>query len=102
MQLSSDLLKILVCPVTKGPLVYDVEAQELISLEAGLAYPVKNGIPMLLADHARRVDKAVALSKETSTHDSDHDADDVKSESSKGNSRASKAAQKVALKENVA
>ena len=47
------LLEILVCPLTKGPLVYDREAQELLSAEAGLAYPIRDGIPIMLADEAR-------------------------------------------------
>lgn len=47
------LLQILVCPVTKTPLVYDEEAQELISNSAKLAYPIKNGIPVLIAEEAR-------------------------------------------------
>ncbi len=47
------LLKILVCPVTKGSLEYDRKAQELISHSAGLAYPIRNGIPIMLADEAR-------------------------------------------------
>jgi uncharacterized protein YbaR (Trm112 family) len=47
------LLEILVCPVTKGPLRYDAEAQELISDAAGLAYPIRDGIPIMLADEAR-------------------------------------------------
>ena len=50
------LLEILVCPLTKGPLVYDGEAQELISERAGLAYPVRDGIPIMLVDEARRID----------------------------------------------
>ncbi|GBQ48183.1 hypothetical protein AA15973_1407 [Komagataeibacter sucrofermentans DSM 15973] len=50
------LLSILVCPVTKGPLVYDREAGELISKRAGLAFPVRDGIPIMLPDEARRVD----------------------------------------------
>jgi len=52
------LLDILVCPLTKGPLRYDREAQELISLEAGLAYPIRDGIPIMLGDEARRLDDA--------------------------------------------
>jgi uncharacterized protein YbaR (Trm112 family) len=52
------LLEILVCPVTKGPLVYDREAQELISQAAGLAYPVRNGIPIMLPDEARPLEEA--------------------------------------------
>ena len=47
------MLEILVCPVTKGPLEYDAEAQELISRQAGLAYPIRDGIPIMLADEAR-------------------------------------------------
>ena len=50
------LLEILVCPVTKGPLDYDQAAQELISKKAGLAYPIRDGIPVMLADEARRLD----------------------------------------------
>jgi uncharacterized protein len=47
------LLEILVCPLTKGPLRYDRAAQELISDEAGLAYPIRDGIPIMLIDEAR-------------------------------------------------
>ena len=47
------LLEILVCPLTKGPLVYDRSAQELLSAQAGLAYPIRDGIPIMLADEAR-------------------------------------------------
>ena len=50
------LLEILVCPVTKGPLEFDKEAQELVSKQAGLAYPVRDGIPIMLPDEARRLD----------------------------------------------
>lgn len=50
------LLDILVCPVTKGPLRYDHEAQELVSASAGLAYPIRDGIPVLLESEARRLD----------------------------------------------
>ena len=52
------LLDILVCPVTKGPLVYDKEKQELISKSARLAYPVRDGIPVMLEDEARRLEPA--------------------------------------------
>jgi uncharacterized protein YbaR (Trm112 family) len=52
------LLEILVCPVTKGPLVYDKEKQELISKSARLAYPIKDGIPVMLEDEARRLEPA--------------------------------------------
>ncbi len=47
------LLEVLVCPLTKGPLIYDADAQELISKSAGLAYPIRDGIPIMLADEAR-------------------------------------------------
>jgi uncharacterized protein YbaR (Trm112 family) len=47
------LLEILVCPLTKAPLEYDGEAQELISRQAGLAYPIREGIPIMLPDEAR-------------------------------------------------
>ncbi len=49
------LLQILVCPVTKGPLTYDREAQELISKAAGLAYPIRKGIPIMLPEEARKL-----------------------------------------------
>ncbi|MBT3789961.1 MAG: Trm112 family protein [Alphaproteobacteria bacterium] len=52
------LLEILVCPLTKGPLVYDNAAQELISEQAHLAYPIRDGIPIMLVDEARRIDNA--------------------------------------------
>lgn len=51
------LLEILVCPVTKGPLRYDRQHGELISDQAGLAYPIRDGIPIMLADEARRLDE---------------------------------------------
>jgi uncharacterized protein YbaR (Trm112 family) len=57
------LLEILVCPVTKGPLDYDDAAQELISKKAGLAYPIRDGIPVMLADEARRLDDDAAIVK---------------------------------------
>lgn len=47
------LLDILVCPVTKGPLIYDKKNQELISKSARLAYPIKDDIPVMLEDEAR-------------------------------------------------
>lgn len=50
------LLEILVCPVTKGPLRYDRERQELVSDRAGLAYPIRDGIPIMLPDEARAVE----------------------------------------------
>lgn len=49
------LLEILVCPVTKGPLRYDREAGELVSEKPGLAYPIRDGIPIMLPDEARKL-----------------------------------------------
>ncbi len=49
------LLELLVCPVTKGPLVYDRERAELVSKSARLAYPVRDGIPVMLEEEARRL-----------------------------------------------
>lgn len=50
------LLEILVCPLTKGPLTYDADAQELVSAKARLAFPVRDGIPIMLIDEARALD----------------------------------------------
>ena len=50
------LLEILVCPLTKGPLEYDSERQELISRQARLAFPIRDGIPIMLVDEARQLD----------------------------------------------
>ncbi|WP_442970745.1 Trm112 family protein [Roseomonas sp. USHLN139] len=50
------LLEILVCPVSKGTLRYDRERGELVSEQAGLAYPIRDGIPIMLPDEARRLD----------------------------------------------
>ena len=49
------LLDILVCPVTKGPLKFDKDSQELVSTSARLAYPVRDGIPVMLEDEAREI-----------------------------------------------
>lgn len=51
------LLEFLVCPVTKTALTYDAEAQELISHKAGLAYPIRDGIPIMLPDEARALEE---------------------------------------------
>ncbi|TDI62155.1 MAG: Trm112 family protein [Alphaproteobacteria bacterium] len=51
------LLEVLVCPLTKTPLVYDRKAQELISKKAGLAFPIRDGIPIMLVDEARKLGK---------------------------------------------
>ncbi|PZA10897.1 Trm112 family protein [Rhodopseudomonas palustris] len=50
------LLDILVCPITKGPLEFDAARQELISRGAKLAYPIRDGIPIMLPEEARRID----------------------------------------------
>ena len=50
------LMEILVCPVSKGPLRYDAERQELVSERAGLAYPIRDGIPIMLAEEARKLE----------------------------------------------
>jgi uncharacterized protein YbaR (Trm112 family) len=49
------LLELLVCPLSKAPLRYDREAQELISDQAGLAYPIRDGIPVMLPEEAREL-----------------------------------------------
>ncbi|MCW8951142.1 MAG: Trm112 family protein [Rhodospirillales bacterium] len=54
-QVDPRLLEILVCPLTKGPLRYDAAAQELVSEQAGLAFPIRDGIPVMLEDEARRI-----------------------------------------------
>ncbi len=51
--MDTKLLDILVCPVTKGPLIYDKKRQELISRSARLAYPIRDGIPVMLEEEAR-------------------------------------------------
>ena len=50
------LLEILVCPLTKGPLEFDAGRQELISRSAKLAYPIRDGIPIMLPEEARKID----------------------------------------------
>ena len=55
---ASDLLAVLVCPVTRTPLRLDAAAEELVSVAAGLAYPVRNGVPVMVPDLARRLDQA--------------------------------------------
>jgi uncharacterized protein YbaR (Trm112 family) len=55
-KLDPKLLEILVCPVTKGPLEYDRDKQELISRKAKLAYPIRDGIPIMLQEEARKLE----------------------------------------------
>jgi uncharacterized protein len=57
-QIDPKLLEILVCPLSKSPLRYDRDAQELISDQAGLAYPIRDGIPIMLVDEARQIENA--------------------------------------------
>jgi uncharacterized protein YbaR (Trm112 family) len=52
-QIDPKLLEILVCPLTKSPLVFYKDTQELISEQAGLAFPIRNGVPIMLVDEAR-------------------------------------------------
>ncbi len=53
--LDPDLLAVLVCPVTRGPLVYDDAAGELISEQAGLAFPIREGVPVMLVEAVRHI-----------------------------------------------
>ena len=55
--MDAKLLQILVCPVTKVPLIYNKAKNELISKSARLAYPIKDGIPVMLEDEARKLDE---------------------------------------------
>lgn len=55
------LLELLICPLTKGPLRYDRVRNELVSEQAGLAYPIRDGIPIMLVDDARPIDEADAI-----------------------------------------
>jgi len=55
-EIDPKLLEILVCPLTKGPLTYDRARQELISEQAGLAFPIRDGIPIMLIEEARQID----------------------------------------------
>ena len=50
------MIEALICPISQATLSYDAEKQELISAKAGLAYPIRNGIPVMLADEARKLD----------------------------------------------
>ena len=58
--LAQELLDLLVCPATKGPLRYNPEMQELISEKAGLAYPIRDGIPIMLVSEARKIEEVVS------------------------------------------
>lgn len=56
-KLDPKLLEVLVCPLSKGALRYDIEKQELISEKSGLAFPIRDGIPIMLVEEARRLDE---------------------------------------------
>lgn len=58
------LLELLVCPLTKSTLRYDRERHELISDQAGLAYPIRDGIPIMLVDEARQIEESDAIPDE--------------------------------------
>ena len=62
--MDAKLLQILVCPVTKGPLIYDKKNNELISKSARLAYPIRDGIPVMLEDEARKLTESEYSRKE--------------------------------------
>jgi uncharacterized protein YbaR (Trm112 family) len=70
------LLDLLVCPLTKGPLRYDRERQELVSEQAGLAYPIRDGIPIMLVDEARPIDEDEAIPEEVQATSTGSRADD--------------------------
>ncbi|MBD3892571.1 Trm112 family protein [Hydrogenophaga sp.] len=65
--MDTKLLALLVCPVTKGPLIYDRDKQELLSRSARLAYPVRDGIPILLEHEARTLSEEEAARPHTAT-----------------------------------
>jgi len=58
--IDSRLLEVLVCPVTRGPLTYDRERRELVSQGARLAYPIREGVPIMLPEEARSLDEPTA------------------------------------------
>jgi len=60
MSLDSALLETLVCPISRGPLRYDEDAQELVSEAAGLAYPIRGGVPVMLVEEARLLERQAA------------------------------------------
>ncbi len=64
-QVDAKLLEILVCPLTKATLQYDAAAQELISRAAGLAYPIRDGVPLMIVEAAREIDDKALASDHT-------------------------------------
>ncbi len=63
------LLELLVCPLTKGALRYDRERNELVSEQAGLAYPIRDGIPIMLVEEARPLDDSELVPREVRADD---------------------------------
>lgn len=63
------LLELLVCPLTKATLRYDAASNELISEQAGLAYPIRDGIPIMLVDEARPLDGSECVPREVRADD---------------------------------
>jgi uncharacterized protein len=70
------LLDLLVCPLTKGPLRYDRARQELVSEQAGLAYPIRDGIPIMLVEEARPIDEDEGIPDQVQGASADPRADD--------------------------
>ncbi|HEX5806968.1 MAG TPA: Trm112 family protein [Macromonas sp.] len=68
--MDAKLLELLVCPVTKGPLIYQRDTQELISRSARLAYPIRDGIPIMLENEARPLSEDEAARPDTPTTES--------------------------------
>lgn len=68
-EIDPKLLEILVCPLTKGPLRYDRARGELVSEQAGLAYPIRDGIPIMLVDEARPLSEADRIPPEVRAGD---------------------------------
>jgi len=55
LEITSELIKILECPISRGKLIYDKERGELVSLDSGYAFPVKDGVPLVLAEYGRKM-----------------------------------------------
>jgi uncharacterized protein YbaR (Trm112 family) len=55
LEITNELVKLLVCPLSRGKLYYDRERSELVSIEATCAFPIKDGVPLLLPEHARKM-----------------------------------------------
>jgi uncharacterized protein YbaR (Trm112 family) len=70
------LLDLLVCPLTKGPLRHDRVRQELVSEQAGLAYPIRDGIPIMLVEEARPIDEGEGIPEDVQAGSADPRAND--------------------------